>query len=276
MDIINQYFYKDDNTLNFLGKFSKIILFIIIIQFSIVIINYLIDKVLLNKSNKTKNIRKVNTIKVLLKSVTRYTLYFILIIAILDIVGFNTSGLITAAGIGGIAIGFGAQSLVKDIITGLFILLEDQFSVGDYIEVGEFSGIVQSLGVRITTIKDFSGDFHIIPNGNIITVTNKNKNIMRALITVKIGYDEDIDKVIKILDGVTNKIKNEHRFFIEGPEVLGITDLGEHYVELRLAGKTIPMKQWEAERIMRKETMDALKKNNIKLAHPIINIKEND
>ncbi len=119
----------------------------------------------------------------------------------------STTSLLATAGIGGLAIGFGAQSLVKDIITGFFILLEDQYSVGDYIQTGSYDGVVEELGLRVTKLRAFSGELHIIPNSNIQIVTNKTRGAMRALVKVSIAYEEDIDKAIKVLQQTCDEIK---------------------------------------------------------------------
>src|SRR5690606_35032709 len=158
----------------------------------------------------------------------KYVLYFIGTVIILDMFNINTSSILATAGIGGLAIGFGAQSLVKDVITGFFILFEDQFSVGDYVKIDSYEGIVEELGVRVTKLRDFSGELHIIPNGNINTVTNKARGAMRALVKVSIAYEEDIDRAIKILDGVCNRLKQSNKSIEEGPTILGVSDLGEY------------------------------------------------
>src|SRR5699024_6993326 len=134
--------------------------------------------------------KKINTLSTVLKNIIKYIFYFIGLVMVLDMFNISTSSILATAGIGGLAIGFGAQSLVKDIITGFFILFEDQFSVGDYVKIGEYEGIVEELGVRVTKIRDFSGELHIIPNSNIGAVTNRTRGAMRALVKVSVAYEE--------------------------------------------------------------------------------------
>src|SRR5699024_6557857 len=167
------------------------------------------------------------------------------------------------------------QSLVKDIITGFFIVFEEQFNVGDYVQIGEYEGIVEEIGLRVTKIRDFSGELHIIPNSNIIVVTNKTTGAMRALVEVSIPYNEDINKVIKILEEISDEVRNSSNDIIEGPNVLGISDLGEYNTKLTIIAKTRAMAQWEVEREIRKKIKDAFEREEIQQPYPKIVIMEN-
>ena len=115
----------------------------------------------------------------------------------------------TFASIGGIAVGLGAQSLIKDLINGFFILFENQFGVGDHVTLGNFNGIVKSIGIRTTVIRDFTGDIHSIPNGSIIGVTNHSRNDIRFIVDVNISYEEDIEKVIDVIKITCEDFKNQ-------------------------------------------------------------------
>ena len=182
----------------------------------------------------------------------------------------NTASILATAGIGGIAIGFGAQSLVKDMITGFFILLEDQYALGDYVKIGDCEGIVEELGVRVTKLRDFSGELHIIPNGNIQVVTNRTRGAMRALVEVEIAYEEDINRAIKALEKMCNDIKSTNDSIIEGPNIIGVTDLAEYGVKLRIVAKAKAMDQWSVEREIRKKAKETLDKENIEIPYPRI------
>lgn len=213
--------------------------------------------------------RKADTLSELLKSILRYALYFIAIVAIAEQLmpnGIKTVLAITS--VAGVAIGFGAQSLVKDVISGFFILFEDQFAVGDYIQIDGMSGIVETLGLRITKLRDFSGDLHIIPNGSITKVTNKSRGNMRALVDVDIAYEEDIDHAIRTIKSVSDEIKRDMEDVVEGPEVLGVTKLGESGITIRVTAKTTPMKQWGVEMELRKRIKYALDSEGIEIPYP--------
>ncbi|MCF6460972.1 mechanosensitive ion channel family protein [Clostridium sp. Cult3] len=270
LNFIEKFFKNSKGELNILGKGIKIIIIFIIIRILIKIAYVVIDRTM---NRRKKGIfyadeKKINTLSTVLKNIIKYIFYFIGLVMVLDMFNISTSSILATAGIGGLAIGFGAQSLVKDIITGFFILFEDQFSVGDYVKIGEYEGIVEELGVRVTKIRDFSGELHIIPNSNIGAVTNRTRGAMRALVKVSVAYEEDIDQVINILDRVCKEIRDTNENIVDGPTILGISDLGEYGVDLTIVAKTNPMDQWGVEREIRKKVKEALDKANIEIPYP--------
>lgn len=269
--LINNYLKNDNGNLNPYGKFVRIFIIIVLTRLLITFINGLINRTFKNrkKAHDTMTINRVNTLAEILKSVMKYILYFIAMVTILDMF-INTASILATAGIGGVAIGFGAQSLVKDIITGFFILLEDQYALGDYVKIGEFEGIVEELGVRVTKLRDFSGELHIIPNGNIEVVTNRARGAMRALVEVKIAYEEDLDHAIKLLEKMCLTIKEGDDTILEGPSIVGVTDLAENGVVLRIVAKTQPMDQWSLEREIRKKAKETLNREDIEIPYPRI------
>lgn len=218
--------------------------------------------------------RKAKTVGAILKSILRYSVYFFGVFTIISIISTKigiTS--LTFAGIGGVAVGFGAQSLIKDIINGFFILFEDQFTVGDYINIDDKGGIVESLELRVTKIRDFNGDLHIIPNGLITKVTNHSRGNIRIMVDLDIAYDEDVDKAIQIISDLCERFKEENKECVkEGPSVLGISAFKEGGITIRVAGKTKPMTQWDTEMKLRKEVREALKEANIKMNYPKLKI----
>ena len=277
LGFIEKFFKTTDGKLNILGKGIKIILIILVIKVLTKIIYIIIDRTVYRRKKSIFSVdeKKINTLTAVLKNIVKYIFYFIGIVMVLDMFNINTASILATAGIGGLAIGFGAQSLVKDIITGFFILFEDQFSVGDYIKVGEFEGIVEELGVRVTKLRDFSGELHIIPNSNIGTVTNKTRGAMRALIKVSVAYEENIDHVIRVLDDLCREIKETNENIVDGPTILGISNLGEYGMDLTIVAKTNPMDQWGVERELRKKIKEAFDKENIEIPYPKRVVYEN-
>lgn len=268
--ITDTFIRGTNGELNILGKIIKIILIFMVIVFIKRVINKIIDKALKN-TNKTHlivNDKRANTLIAILKKIVNYILIFFGIITVLDMFNIPTASILATAGIGGLAVGFGAQSLVKDIITGFFILLEDQYSVGDYIQTGDYDGIVEELGLRITKLRAFSGELHIIPNSNIQIVTNRTRGAMRALVKVSIAYEEDIDKVISILKELCIEIEKSNDTIVEGPNVIGVSDLGESGVDITIVAKTKPMEQWAVERDIRKRVKETLERENIEIPYP--------
>jgi small conductance mechanosensitive channel len=214
--------------------------------------------------NKTKN----ETLKALTKSILRYTVYFIAVLMILGELGVNTSSILATAGIGGLAIGFGAQSLVKDVISGFFIIFEDQYGVGDFVKIQDITGTVEEIGLRITKIRGFKGDINIIPNGQITVVTNYSRENSAALVDVNLAYENDIDRAIEIIEKVSREYAAENPDIVEEPQVLGITTMDNVGVTLRLIARTLPMKHWGVERALRKVIKKAFDENNIEISYP--------
>lgn len=266
---IEQYLKSEDGSFNLLGKFAMIVLIFASIFIITRVANHLVDKTFNNKRVKRLQVsdRRMNTLSEILKKVVRYVLIFIGIAVSLDLFSINTTSIIATAGIGGLAIGFGAQSLVKDVITGFFILLEDQYSVGDYIKIGGLEGIVEELGVRVTKLRDFTGELHIIPNSNVQIVTNRTRGAMRALVKISIAYEEDINRAIQVMEQVSAELAKTNENIVEGPTVLGVTDFGNSDVVITVIAKTKPMEQWAVERALRKGIKEAFNREGIEIPY---------
>lgn len=266
----NEFLKNDQGNLNLLGKLIKILFLFIIIKWILKLINKVVDKTFINRkgSHLFKSNRRANTLGEIVKKVLKYILYFLGIVISLEMFNINTTSILATAGIGGLAIGFGAQSLVKDVITGFFILLEDQYAVDDYVQIGDFQGVVEELGLRVTKLRDFSGELHIIPNGKIEIVTNRTRGSMRALVTIPISYEEDLDRVISILEETCKEIRTINEDIIEGPSVLGVNQLEDKGMVITIVARTKSMSQWSVERQIRKKVLDILKIENISIPYP--------
>jgi len=269
MQSINSFLKNTDVDLNLFGKIITILLIFIAIGVIVKVANRIIDRTLTYKSFSKFQIsdRRRDTLTNILKKVVKYTLFFIGIVMSLEIFNINTASIIATAGIGGLAIGFGAQSLVKDIITGFFILLEDQYAVGDYVQIDSKEGIVEELGVRVTKIRDFTGELHIIPNSSITVVTNRTRGAMRALVDISIAYEVDIDRALEVMERVSGEIAKTNDTIIEGPTVLGVASFGSSDVVIRSIAKTKPMEQWAVEREMRKKYKQAFDREGIEIPY---------
>jgi small conductance mechanosensitive channel len=263
-------FLNDHGDLNVLGKLAKIVLILVSIWFITNVVDKIIDKAISNKklTKLYTNDKRINTVAGILKKTVKIILYFIGSMIILEMFNINTTSILATAGIGGLAVGFGAQSLVKDLITGFFILSEDQYAIGDYVKIGDYEGIVEELGLRVTKLRDFTGDLHIIPNSSIQIVSNRTRGSMRAMVKVSVSYDENIDRVVKILEDVCLDIKKNNTLIVEGPTILGVTDLGEYKVDITIIAKSQPMEQWAVEREIRKKVKEAFDKENIEIPYP--------
>jgi len=212
--------------------------------------------------------RRTQTLTVLLRSVLMYSTYFIAGLMILDTFNVPTGSILASAGIVGLAVGFGAQNLVKDIITGFFIIFEDQFSVGEFVTIADVTGVVDEVGLRTSKVREWTGQLHTIPNGEIGKVTNFNRGKMMALVTVGIAYEEDIDKAIEVMRKASEKAQQELESLVEVPIVQGVVELADSAVVIRAIANTVPGEQWAMERELRKRYKQALDANDIEIPYP--------
>ena len=265
-------FVFDEDIINVVvGKGLKIIIIALIMYIVIKTGNKLIQR-FVEHQGKSKlsfslNEQKAVTLGEVLKSALKYAVYFIGIAMMLS--GIFNGLSVALAGIGGVAIGLGVQSLVKDIIKGFFILFEDQFGVGDHVTIDRFEGIVESIGIRTTIIRDFSGDVHLIPNGHITIVTNHSRGDIRFIVDVEIAYEENIDEAINVIEKVNSEFAKENSEEIRGPiEVLGVNSLNGSGVTIRVIGRSKPLSQWKMERELRKAIKVALDQAKIEIPYP--------
>lgn len=250
-----------------------LIAFIIVKAVGNKLINRFFNK-LTGKGDVTKG--RALTLQTLSENVFSYALIFILVATIFNIFGLSVASLIAGAGIVGLAIGFGAQGLVSDVVTGFFLLLEKQIDVNDYVTVGSIDGIVESVGLRTTQLRSFDGTLNYIPNRDITTVSNHSRGNMQALVDIGVSYDEDIDKAIVVLQTACEKVAAENEMIIEGPDVIGVQAFGASDVTLRIIAKAKNGEQWAVERHVRKAIKEALDANDIEIPFPHqVNINKN-
>lgn len=264
---IGNFIISYDQLISLIELLLRVAGIIILMYLTIKVGSGIINRVVAKQKNLkfSLNEKKSKTVGAVLKSILRYAVYFFGIVGILT--QFFGTISITFAGIGGAAIGFGAQSLIKDIINGFFILFEDQFAVGDYINIGDKAGIVESVELRVTKLRDFSGDLHIIPNGSIDKVTNHSRGNIRVMVDIDIDRDENFDKVKNILSKVCEEFKIENKDMVDGPSVVGVSAVKENSLTVRIVGKSKPMKQWDCEVKLREEIKRALDKENISVPY---------
>ena len=196
---------------------------------------------------------------------------FVALLMILGELGIQLGPLLATAGIGALAIGFGAQSLVKDVINGFFIILENQYRIGDAIEVAGVSGLVESLTLRRTVLRDLEGRVHIVPNGEIKIVSNLSKEWARSVLDIGISYRENLDRVIDVLSRIGKEMESDERFkeaLLEPFHILGVERFGESQLVVRMAVKTAPLKQWEVSRELRKRIKNRFDEEGIQIPYP--------
>ncbi len=189
----------------------------------------------------------------------------------LGALGVNLAPVVAGVGVLGLALGFGAQSLVKDVINGIFILLEDQYHVNDVISVGDLSGLVEQVNLRVTVLRNLEGQVIYIPNGEIKTVKNMTKGWSRAVLDIGVAYKENVDRVIQIMKDLGAELRQDAHFgrlMIEDVEVPGLNSFDDSQVTIRCMIKTIPTKQWEVAREFRKRLKSKFDELGIEIPFP--------
>jgi small conductance mechanosensitive channel len=205
----------------------------------------------------------------LFDAIVSISLVAVAVLMILPRLGFEIGPLLASAGVAGVALGFGAQSLVKDVLSGTFIILEQQFSVGDVVRVGTLSGAVEQINLRTTVLRDADGSVHVIPNGQIDKVTVLTRDWSRLVIDFDIGYGSDLDLAMNCLRRVFETYATEHASdVLEPPEILGVQNLAESSIQIRAQVKVLPGKQWAAGRDLRARAKKALDASGIEIPFP--------
>jgi small conductance mechanosensitive channel len=265
-------FFSPENIILWWGKLITIIIILVVAKIALSIIYKLIEKSLtpLKKSkNYKRRISRANTLIPLLQSISKYAIYFIAGVMVLRELGVDTTAIIASAGVVGLAIGFGAQSLVKDVLSGAFLLFEGIISVGDSVNVGEHSGTVEVIGLRNIHLRKYSGELRVIPYGEVASFGNFNKGYMRAIVKVGVAYEQDVERGMKTLEGIANKWAEENKdVVLEAPIVQGVLSLSSSEVTLRVSIKVKPMTQWGAERELKRRIKDTFDKKGIEIPFP--------
>lgn len=212
--------------------------------------------------------KRAETAETLMASIIKYVTYFIAAALIASELGFGASvrSLLAAAGIGGIVIGIGAQSLISDIVNGFFFLFEDQFSVGDMIDAGGITGTVESIGLRTTTVRAFTGEVSVIPNGSIRTLTNYSRTNSLAIVDIPVALSADADAAMALMRQEAERYCAEIADKVcQSPEVYGINDVGPFAKTMRLVVSVKPLEHWAVQRELRKRILERFVREGIKL-----------
>jgi small-conductance mechanosensitive channel len=215
--------------------------------------------------------QRAETMGSVLKSVATGVVFTLAGLMVLSELGVNIAPIIASAGILGVALGFGAQSLVKDFLSGIFMILEDQYGVGDVIDVGEATGAVEAVGLRVTRLRDIDGTVWYFPNGAIPRVGNQSQGWARAVVDVSVAYGEDVRRVRDVLQHVARDLDADEEFgplILEEPEVWGVEALSNDAVLVRVVLKTVPLEQWRVAREYRERVKTAFDARGIEIPFP--------
>lgn len=258
-----------------LGRLLVIALTIGIAFLVIQIAQVIVTRLLADKTNSQGRVismgRRGKTFMPLLSNLVRYITYFIAGIIILEQLGVNTGPILAGAGILGLAVGFGAQTLVKDILTGCFIILEDSISVNDVVNVKGTGGLVEAVNLRTIKLRDLAGNVHVIPNSQIEMITNMTKEYSRYVLDVGVAYREDVDEVIKVLKEIDEELRKDPAYaedILQPLEILGVEEFGASQVTIRTRITTKPIKQWNVGREMRKRIKKRFDELGIEIPFP--------
>jgi moderate conductance mechanosensitive channel len=223
---------------------------------------------------QARRTQRAETVGAVVRSIVSITIWSIAILTVLEILGISLGPLIAAAGIAGVALGFGAQSLVKDFLTGMFMLMEDQFGVGDVIDTGVavaggmVTGTVEGVSLRTTRLRDIDGVVWHIPNGNILRVGNKSQQWSRAVVDVPVTFQTDAAAATEVIRTVSDQVWHDPEFastILAEPSVLGVESLAPGRVVIRVVVRTRPQEQWRVERELRARIKAALDEAGIAL-----------
>ncbi|MFP5345510.1 MAG: mechanosensitive ion channel family protein [Actinomycetes bacterium] len=215
--------------------------------------------------------QRARTIGSVLKSLTTAVVALVVVLLVLGEFGVNLAPLLAGAGVLGVALGFGSQTLVKDFLSGVFMIVEDQYGVGDVVDLGEASGSVEAVGLRVTRIRDVNGTVWYVRNGEILRVGNQSQGWARAVLDVQVAYGEDIGNVQDLLKEVAHELSLEPdwaHLILEEPEVWGVEALTADWVVLRLVVKTVPLEQWKVGRELRRRIKSRFDAEGVEIPFP--------
>ena len=207
--------------------------------------------------------KRSNTLSSVLIKTSLIIIMIFALFTILPEFGINITAVLAGLGVIGIAVGFGAQSLIRDYLSGLFILLEDQYDVGDVVRIAGIAGLVEEISLRRTVLRDLDGIVHSIPNSEIKAASNFTKGYSRVNLNISVAYGEDLDRVIKVINRVCKEMAEDPKWkadFVTTPQVLRVDNLGDSGIDIKILGDTKPIRQWDVMgelRLRLKRTFDA-------------------
>jgi small conductance mechanosensitive channel len=220
----------------------------------------------------TRRVQRAKTLGTLLKSITSGVIVGVVLTMMLSEVGLNIGPIIASAGIAGVALGFGSQTLVKDFLSGIFMIFEDQYGVGDVVDMGEgLSGTVEAVSLRVTRLRDTNGTVWYVRNGELYRVGNMSQNWARTVLDVQVSAREDIARVRRVLADVIHDLWQDEDFdgvIIEEPEIWGIEAITPDAITLRVTLKTAPMEQWRVARVLRERIKARFDHEGIQAPYP--------
>lgn len=214
-----------------------------------------------------RQLQRTETMGSLLRSISTFVIAAVAGLTILSSIGVPLAPLLASAGVGGVALGFGAQSLVRDFLSGIFMIVEDQYGVGDFVHTGDVSGTVEAVSLRVTRIREATGVIWYVRNGEMVQVGNLSQGWSTAFVDIPVAYDENPQRVIEILDGVVGAFAVDQDYeplLIDEPKVVGVESVVGGTMTMRIMAKTLPNEHWGVQRELRERSMEGLAKAQIR------------
>lgn len=233
------------------------------------------DKLNARSVDNIEEIKRLNTLSMVLRYIVTTVIMAITIVEILHELGISIAPVLAAAGVVGLAVGFGAQSLVKDYFNGFFLLLENQIRKDDVVEIANKSGLVEEITLRYIKMRDYEGNVHYVPNGQITTVTNRSRDFAYAVMDIRVGYDENIAKVMQIMHEVGASIMQDTQLqdkVLDKLDIAGVDNLAESAVIIRCRMKVRPLEQWSIKREYLKRIKNAFDAEQIEIPFPHLTV----
>ncbi|UCG44201.1 MAG: mechanosensitive ion channel family protein [candidate division WOR-3 bacterium] len=250
-DAVSETLLAPERLLGLAGKLVQILLIAGIAWLAAWLVGKLVRRVFTSRARFARK-PGAQTVFTMLRSMVYYVFFFIALIMVLRVVGVDFSAILAGAGVVGLAIGFGAQTMVRDFLSGFFLLFEDSVNVGDFITMGDISGTVEFVGIRRTLVRAFDGTLYTIPNGELTKFGNKNRDYMQAVVNVDLAYEQDAERGLALAQEAADAwYKERQDIALQRPEVQGVLAFGESGMTIRVVARVRPLKHWEAERELR-------------------------
>jgi len=245
----------------------------IISRFGAIFIERFIRKIIISDrfSSKEAEKKREDTLIQIFAGSFRILIGIVALLMVLQEVGIAIAPLLAAAGIAGLAFGFGGQYLIRDLISGLFIIMENQYRVGDVVCFGETCGLVEDISLRMTTLRDLDGTVHHVPHGEIKKVSNLSKYFARVNLDVNISYSSNIEQVISVVNKVGKELAEDSEwkeYILEPPQFVRVDSFGDSAIIIKILGKTKPLKQWDVTGELRKRLKIAFDREGIEIPFP--------
>ncbi|MDD5606540.1 MAG: mechanosensitive ion channel family protein [Candidatus Pacebacteria bacterium] len=242
-------------------------------KFSIVFIEKLIKRLIVSDAftSKAAEKKRENTLIRIFSTFLNLLIIIFSIIMVIQELGFAVAPLLAAVGVAGVAFGFGGQYLIKDLISGFFIIIENQYRIGDVVSIGSVCGIVEDITLRMTTVRDLDGGAHHIPHGEIHQVNNLSKKFSRVNLNIGISYKSDLEKVILVINKVGNDLAKDpewKEYILKPPQFLRVDNFADSAIIIKILGETQPIHQWAVTGELRKRIKIAFDKNGIEIPFP--------